>query len=306
MSKGGDTKSWIRQFLRAEPPRSKSLIVTLLGDSIAPRTRGLWLSELIQLLRPFHVNERLVRTTVFRLAEEGWLEPQRQGRRSRYLLTDAGLERIENAHRRIYHPPPRRWDGLWTVVILGNSGNRVADRAGLRRELEWEGFGAIAPGIVLHPCAEPHALKAVLERLRMAGAVMVLEARDLAAFSALPSSALIAECWELDELAARYQSFLRRFRPVLPLLENEADAQAAFVVQTLLIHSFRRIALHDPRFPAELLPEEWPGHAAYELCRAIYLRTIVPAQQYLSEHLGQSGRGIPQRDFLARFGGWRK
>ena len=303
MSKNTGMDGWIRQFLRAQPPRSKSLLVTLFGDSIAPRTRGLWLSELIELLRPFHMNERLVRTSAFRLAEEGWLEPQRQGRRSRYLLTDAGLQRIENAHRRIYNPPRKKWDGNWTVVVLSGAGNRVAERAELRRELEWEGFGTLAPGIALHPCADRAALAGVLERLRLTGSGMVLEARDLKAFPALRSRALIAECWNLDQLAALYRGFLSRFAPLLAMIGKSIDEQRAFAVQTLLIHSFRRVVLHDPRLPAELLPEDWPGHAAYELCRSIYLRTWQATHRYLAEHLDETAHGIVNKRFCGRFGG---
>ena len=88
-------------------------MVTLFGDSIAPRSSGLWLGELIQLLRPFHMNERLVRTSTFRLAEEGWLEPQRQGRRSRYSLTTSGVQRI--AERASAHLRPSAAALGWTV-----------------------------------------------------------------------------------------------------------------------------------------------------------------------------------------------
>lgn len=294
---------WIQQFLREEPPRSKSLMVTLLGDSIAPRSGGLWLSELIQLLRPFHLNERLVRTSTFRLAEEGWLQPDRHGRRSRYSLTDAGLQRIENARRRIYDPPPRQWNGLWTVVILSRSGNHVADRAELRRELEWEGFGTLAPGIAVHPCADRMTLVSVLDRLRLRERAMVLEARDLKTVAALPADALMATCWNLDALAAMYEGCLARFQPVLSMVDGGIEPQAAFLVQTLLIHAYRRVVLHDPRFPAELLPERWPGHAAYDLCRMIYLRVYEQTNRFLAEHLGERDRRIVDKEFWERFGG---
>jgi phenylacetic acid degradation operon negative regulatory protein len=122
--------------LKDEPPRSKSLIVTIFGDSIVPQASEIWLSELIELLKPFSVNERLVRTSAFRLAEEGWLESQREGRRSRYSLTPSGKQRVEHAYHRIYDPPSQHWKGTWTIVILSKTGNQIANRAELRRELE--------------------------------------------------------------------------------------------------------------------------------------------------------------------------
>jgi phenylacetic acid degradation operon negative regulatory protein len=300
-------QSWIRRFLRREPPRSKSLIVTLFGDSIAPRARGLWLSQLIAMLRSFHVDERLARTSTFRLAEEGWLVSQRVGRKSRYSITDSGLRRIETAHRRIYDPPPHRWHGVWTIVILNRAGNQVAQRAQLRRELGWEGFGTLAPGIALHPCADREALESVLERLGFGCSAIALEARDLSEFSALGSRALIAECWNLEGLAQMYTAFIARFEPLLRLLDESGDSridgQTAFVLETLLIHSWRRVVLHDPRFPADLLPENWPGLAAYDLCRRFYLQFFEQAGEFVARHLDENDSRVGGSDFFARFGG---
>lgn len=266
----GGIGGWTERFLAEEPPRSRSLIITIFGDLIAPLVPGVWLSELIALLAPFHVNERLVRTSCFRLTEEGWLESLREGRRSRYSLTDSGLQRVQHAYHRIYDHPPAQWDGHWTMAILHAAGSAVFDRAELKRELGWEGFGPLAPGIFFHPCADLKALREVLDRLRLSESVTVLRAQELAAFSSTPVSKLTRECWSLDSVAGQYRSFLARFQPALPMLRRNTNPQVAYVVQTLLIHSFRRVVLHDPRLPAPLLPASWPGHLAYDLCRDIY------------------------------------
>ena len=269
----GGIGGWIERILAEEPPRSRSLIITIFGDLIAPQTSGVWLGELIALLAPFHVNERLVRTSSFRLIEEGWLESQREGRRSRYSLTPSGLQRVQHAYHRIYDHPPAQWDGYWTMAILNSAGSAAFGRVELRRELGWEGFGSLAPGIFLHPCADLDALREVLNRLRLSDSVTVVRAQELAAFSSSPLSRLTSECWSLDAVAGQYRSFLARFLPALPMLRRNKNPQVAYVVQTLMIHSFRRVVLHDPRLPAPLLPLNWPGHSAYNLCRDIYRLT---------------------------------
>lgn len=295
--------------------RSKSLIITIWGDSIAPRARGLWLSQLIAMLRLFHVDERLARTSTFRLAEEGWLVSERTGRKSRYSLTDSGLHRIDTAHRRIYDPPPQRWPGIWTIAILSKVGNHLAERAELRRELEWEGFGTLAPGIAVHPCVDREAMASVLDRLGLTGSAIVLEAQDLQGFSALESRALIAECWNLEALSQMYAAFNARFDPLLRLLDesndskgdskgdSRIDGQTAFVLETLLIHSWRRVVLHDPRFPADLLPESWPGLTGYDLCRRLYLRLFEQAGEFVARHLDEGESRIRAHDYFARFSG---
>jgi phenylacetic acid degradation operon negative regulatory protein len=65
------------------------------------------------------------------------------------------------------------------------------------------------------------------------------------------------------------------------------------------------VSLHDPRLPAELLPADWPGPAAYVLCRNFYRRTHTCAEQHLAATL-ETGRGaLPPAApyFYERFGG---
>ena len=55
-------------------PRAKSLIVTVYGDAILPHGGTAWLGELIKLMGIFNIGERVVRTAVFRLAQDGMLK----------------------------------------------------------------------------------------------------------------------------------------------------------------------------------------------------------------------------------------
>src|SRR5208337_2012696 len=107
----GGIDRWIRRELARAPLKAKSLVITVWGDAIAPHGGAVWLSGLIRLLAPLGLNERLVRTSVYRLAREGWLSAQQDGRRSLYRLTALGLTRFEHAYRRIYAPPESDWDG---------------------------------------------------------------------------------------------------------------------------------------------------------------------------------------------------
>src|SRR5947208_12811741 len=101
----------LRNFRAQRPLRGGSLLVTLFGDSIAPRGGAVTLGSLIRLAAPFGLTERLVRTSVARLAREGWLAAQRNGRRAEYRLSSTGIARFEQATARIYGPIPHSWDG---------------------------------------------------------------------------------------------------------------------------------------------------------------------------------------------------
>lgn len=263
--------SWIEQHLADEVPKSKSLIVTVFGDALMPLAPGIWLGELITLMAPFGVSERLVRTSCFRLIDEGWLAARRDGRRSHYSLTPSGQRRIELAYRRVYTPPQQDWDSQWTLVVTPKSGDTLPGRAELRRELEWEGFALLTPGVLIHPVEKTEVLRQILDELQLGDRVVVLRARELDGFAA---GEVLRQCWNLDEVAARYRNFSLAFQPLLTrLASTRLTPEQAFLIQTLLIHAFRRATLHDPRLPLAMLPADWPGLAAYQLCRQIYALT---------------------------------
>jgi phenylacetic acid degradation operon negative regulatory protein len=298
---------WIRTELRVAPPKARSLIVTVWGDAIAPHGGAVWLSGLIRLLAPLGLNERLVRTSVYRLAREGWLAARQDGRRSLYRLTAQGLRRFEHAYRRIYAPPADGWNGVWEVVVAPPKPIAKRARHDLRKELGWEGFGALGPWLFVRPSGntDSAALADTLRALRSERRIAVLAARDIA--GAQPLGAFVRECWNLQSVAAEYRRFITRFGRVIRVFDDDAGhhPQQCFVVRTLLIHEFRRVSLHDPRLPAALLPSDWPGPAAYLLCRNFYRRTHQCAEQHLAATL-ETGRGaLPPAApyFYERFGG---
>src|SRR5213080_3968262 len=59
-------QNWLQQLMSSDPLRAKSLVTTVFGDSIAPHGGAVWLGSLIELLAPFGISDRLVRTSVFR------------------------------------------------------------------------------------------------------------------------------------------------------------------------------------------------------------------------------------------------
>jgi phenylacetic acid degradation operon negative regulatory protein len=301
-----DLNKWIDTFLAEEPPRSKSLVMTIFGDAIVPHGGVAWLGSLIDLLAPFGVNDRLLRTSVFRLAQEGWLVSQRDGRRSHYTITPGAAARFARAFRRVYAAPSVHWHGSWTFV-LGTGALSAAERAALRKELLWEGYSVVAPGIAGHPAGDAEALDDLLGRLDMRGKVYVVQAAQLPGVQGKPLADLVAEGWDLREVAAGYERFIERFAPLRAPLAGDFSAQQAFIVRTLLIHAYRRVQLHDPQLPVELLPEPWPGAAAYELARELYLRTCAPAEECVLAALRQEAADVPQAEtaFFERFGGLR-
>jgi phenylacetic acid degradation operon negative regulatory protein len=238
---------WIRRERSRAPLKAKSLVVTVWGDAIAPHGGAVWLSGLIRLLAPLGLNERLVRTSVYRLAREGWLEAQADGRRSLYRLTARGLARFEHAYRRIYARPATDWDGSWVVVLAPAAGLSPEERRGLRKELGWEGFGVLAPGVFLRPAgaATQDAVGTILTQLRLQRRVAVVTGQEAPRLAARSLAAYRGDCWNLEGVAAEYRRFLARFATVSGSFgrDGSVDPERCFVVRSLLIHAFRRVTL---------------------------------------------------------------
>jgi phenylacetic acid degradation operon negative regulatory protein len=301
------SKEWIDHFLTTDPPRSKSLVMTIFGDAIAPHGAGLWLGSLIELVAPMGVTDRLVRTSVFRLAQEGWLVASREGRRSSYALLPEARPRFERANRRIYAPPGLDWDGSWTLVIAPNGSIEASLRAAVRKELEWEGYAMLAPGLLAHPAADAETLAEILTRIKGDGRIFVCSAAELPGAGSRPLGELVREGWELSGVVADYRRFIGEFTPLLELLRAAPglSPQAAFVIRSLLIHAYRRVQLHDPMLPLELLPQPWPGSEAYALAQAIYRLIWARAEEHLMAVLRREDAAAPEADsgFYERFGG---
>lgn len=303
------TNEWIDRFLTTDPPRSKSLVMTIFGDAIAPHGARLWLGSLIELVAPLGVTDRLVRTSVFRLAQEGWLVASREGRRSSYALLPQARPRFERANRRIYAAPGLDWDGRWTMVMAPNGSVDAALRGAVRKELEWEGYAMLAPGLLAHPAADAATLAEILERVQGSGKIFVCSAAELPQSGSRPLGELAREGWDLSGVVADYRRFIAEFTPLPALLRDEPGLtdQAAFVVRSMLIHAYRRVQLHDPMLPLDLLPQPWPGSEAYALAQAIYRLTWERAEAYLMDVLRKEDADAPEADagFYDRFGGLR-
>ena len=293
----------VDEFRSRPTLRAGSLITTVFGDAIAPRGGTVWLGSLIRVMADFGINERLVRTSVFRLARNGWLQSRQAGRRSYYSLTDEGRERFELATHRIYGAPVDRWDGDWYLLLL--SGLDTADKDNVRKECGWLGFGTLSANVLAHPTPDLGDLDVTLRRLGVEDAVVVLSGQTIRGDRAMRG--LARSSWNLDDIDRRYEDFVQRFRPVYKALSGRSrpTPAQAFAIRTLLIQEYRKVLLRDPWLPAELLPAGWHGSSAYQLCRNLYRDVHEQADEWLDEAMETADGPLPPPSpaFRQRFGG---
>ncbi|MBT8143182.1 MAG: phenylacetic acid degradation operon negative regulatory protein PaaX [Gammaproteobacteria bacterium] len=293
----------IASFQSQRPMRAGSLLITVFGDAIAPHGGTVWLGSLIRAMAPFGVNDRLVRTSIYRLAQDGWFSSHQVGRRSYYSLTELGRRRFHEASQHIYAEPRRQWSGDWCCVLL----NAVAaeHRDGLRRELQWLGFAPVSPNLMAHPAPDRATLGENLQGIAGADRIIVTTTRVMSD-SETVFNELVTNGWNLDELELRYQHFLQMFRPVYRWVRDDAASdEQAFQVRILLLHEYRKIILRDPFLPEALLPSDWSGTAAYQLCRNLYRAVAEPSERFITSAMETAEGPLPPAEpgFFDRFGG---
>jgi phenylacetic acid degradation operon negative regulatory protein len=291
----------LERFHRQRPLRAGSLLVTLLGDAIAPRGGSISLASFIRLTRCFELPERLVRTSIARLAHSQLVSSARSGRNSVYSLTSMGRARFADATQRIYAATPPPWDGRWTVIVLPS--HLKFSRDALRQQLGWLGFGQITPGVFVHPLRSTDSVRSQLDGLPVDQAVIFTKAK----LSERAPGEVVTLGWNLVELSRRYEAFIAMFAALqgAALAASVPGGEQAFILRTLLLHEYRKIHLRDPLLPSALLPKHWAGADALALCRTIYSEVFDSSEQYLSR-LGATLAGPlppPSDEIYERFGG---
>jgi phenylacetic acid degradation operon negative regulatory protein len=279
--------------------KAGSLIISVFSDAVYPRGGRIWLGSLIGLLAPLQLNERLIRTSVFRLTKEAWLCSEAHGRRADYRLTATGQRRIEDASRHVYAANAPLWDRRWRLIMT--IGELDADkRERLQRALLWQGFGALGADCHVHPSADLSlAFDALMAEgnADLLGHLMPLMAADLHFGLSASIVDMVKRAWNLDRLGQDYADFVTLYQPTLESLRQTpltgVDDESAFLLRTLLIHDYRRLLLRDPELPEVLLSADWPGQQARLLCKEIYRRLLIPSERHLDQHLKLSNGKTP-------------
>lgn len=232
-----------------------SLVISAFGDAVVPRGGRVALTILQDIMGRLRIEPGALRTAMSRLAADGWVIREREGRNAFYRLAEGGRHAFDLATRRIYAGSQPDWDGSWTVAITSpDKGLDLPDAATL-------GFVRLNGCVYLRP-----ETKGALPLPAELADTLVIHGESAdhpEAFGAL---------WPSLELGAAYRQFISAATPLAAALGRGGGLKGvdAVAARILLIHDWRRIVLRDPALPRELLPDDWPGEEAREIVRVIY------------------------------------
>ncbi|WP_308048387.1 PaaX family transcriptional regulator C-terminal domain-containing protein [Streptomyces sp. TRM72054] len=261
-----------------ESLRPQSLMLTFLGDQVLGRDVCVYSGSVIDVFARAGVGEQATRSTLTRMVQRGLLRRQREGRRMYFGLTEHSAAVLRDGERRIWQTGAvnRQWDGTWTLLGFSLPESWQRQRHDLRSKLTWSGFGPLFSGLWIAP-GEVDVSELVAE-LGLAAHVKVFRAH---ADTGTDIAAMIEETWELTELAARYEAFVRRWQP----WETELpDADDALALRLLLQAEWLRLIRRDPRLPVVHLPDDWPAEGAEKTFRRVHER-LTPLADASAERL---------------------
>jgi phenylacetic acid degradation operon negative regulatory protein len=231
-------------------------LFTVLGEFVLPAGGTAWTAAFIEVFARLGVEEKAIRQALARTAADGWIAPERLGRRTRWRLTPAGDRLLTEGTERIYAFASSQpgWDGRWLLVLARVPEADRSARQVLRTRLGWAGLGSPAPGIWVTTHTER---RDEVEQLLIAvpgSQVFVAEHHGG------DRSELAAQSWDLPAIEQQYEQFLGDFA--------NSVADDPLVRLTELVHAWRRFPSVDPGLPAELLPPSWSGTKAAGLFAA--------------------------------------
>ncbi|MBT2505829.1 PaaX family transcriptional regulator [Streptomyces sp. ISL-98] len=254
-------------------------MLTFLGDQVLGRDICVYSGSVIDLFGRAGVGEQATRSTLTRMVGHGLLRRQREGRRMYFGLTERSEAVLRDGRRRIWETGAvnRQWDGTWTLLGFSLPESWRRQRHDLRSQLTWSGFGPLFGGLWIAP-GEVDVSSLVAE-LGLAAHVKVFRAR---ADAGMDIGAMIEEAWDLSELAAQYEEFVRRWQPgeerTVPVDDDP------LVLRLLLSTQWLRIIRRDPRLPVAHLADDWPAERAEKTFRAVHDR-LTPGAGEAAERL---------------------
>jgi phenylacetic acid degradation operon negative regulatory protein len=292
-----DIGEFLDSLLQDRRVHAKSLVSTFFGDVVAANDGHAWVQTVFAALELLGVNDRLVRTTLFRLREEDWLAATRSGRKSYYQLTELGDSQARRAERLIYYSDTSDWDGSWTLVFLVVQSLDAELRRELEQQLSWIGFGPVTKRVWAHPSSNIEPVAERINRLGLRGKVIAMRCENIQNVELgldIDDRELAAMCMPVSEVETAYTQFIQDFSPLLDeqgQLTMQGGNAEMLSLRLLMMDEYRRAILRDPHLPMQLLPDNWVGYEAFILCGKIY-RQIYQAANVHYQHLQHNAGAV--------------
>ena len=249
--------------------KTSTVIFTLFGGYINHRGGEVWVGSLIKLLKPFGLSENAIRLALSRMSKQELIHRSKIGRESYYSLTKKGNSWMLYGKHRTLERENKKWNKKWMLLTYNIPEKLRHLRDNLRRELQAMGYGSLGSSLWISPYDLMEELNKISDKLKVAKYIETFEARYTGLHEDLK---LTAKAWDIMELEKLYKKFLKKYSHLLSKLKEKVekkhtiDSGECFARRFRVTAEFIDIALDDPMLPLELLPADWAGLEAREIC----------------------------------------
>jgi phenylacetic acid degradation operon negative regulatory protein len=256
--------------------RPQSLMFTFLGNYVLGRDIAVFSGSFIEIFGRLGVGEHAVRSTLTRMVGRDLLARHRDGRRMYFGLTERSRQVLTDGEDRMWRDSVVNddWDGCWTILAFSLPELWQSRRHELRSRLAWAGFGSAGNGLWIAPARVDVA--PVTAGLGLDAHVKVFTGPAIAPTDV---AQMIREAYDLDVLAAGYQTWLDRWDRPEPMPEAPDD----LVRYLTVITAWLRLIRVDPRIPLQYLPADWPAIRGREVLYGLRDRYEHGARELVDE-----------------------
>jgi phenylacetic acid degradation operon negative regulatory protein len=255
-------------------PQSRTTVVTFLGAVVRPLGGWVPIAAAVDLLAEVGIDAPSVRTAVFRLKKNGWLESESRDGARGYALTAVADATLAAGDEVIWHArkPAELGDG-WCVVHFGVPESLRAKRHQLRAHLASLGFGNVGTALWIAPARMREAAERAVAELDLGSHAAIFVGdyhgpQDLAA--------MIYASWDLTSIDRGYRDFIDTFRPEAKRLARLRDGEA-FAAYLTMVDRWRKLPFRDPGLPREVLAEDWSAGDAIAVFEELVAALEEPA-----------------------------
>lgn len=264
----------------SRPGSTTSLLRTVTGLYLRRLGGHVSSATLVSAMADLGVPATRTRTAIVRLKQRGLLLPGDGGETdgtalapggptasAGYVLNSAAIPMLRAGDRRIFRVSRMALDDPWCLISFSLPEDKRALRHQIRRRLHWIGCGTVAPGLWISPATLRGEVLEIVDDLGVGSAVAIFTATQ--PWTQEPLAHTVGDWWDLGAIARLHTGFLEVVAQqglLDPLAGDRLDARAvgvdAWQRYVRGVDAWRMLPYLDPGLPAELLPDEWPGHAS--------------------------------------------
>src|SRR2546423_848023 len=263
--------------------RSRTILVSFLGAVVRPMGEWMPIAGAVDLMTLAGLDAPSVRTAVFRLKKNGWLEPETRGRARGYVLTDRARSILAAGDEVIWHArqPAELADG-WCVVHFSIPESMRSKRLQLRSHVEHLGFGNIGTALWIAPARMRTAAEQTIAELGLTEYAVIFVG-DYTGVQDLKS--VVHNSWDLGAIDDAYRGFIAEYGDKERRFDRNVPSPAdAFLEFLNLVDRWRKLPFRDPGLPTEVLAADWSGPEAVAIFERLVALLEKPALDYAAAH----------------------